>query len=192
MQFGIYLLNLNKKPLNKFINNDSKSYVDVYASGISPEEAFEKINIARSLGIKSFKIKIGFNNNLNKKLIKELDNSIKENEFYMVDVNQGWGFEDAIIYLKQLESSKVKWVEESISSDISNNKINELANYSNCNLAFGENITNIYDFINISHNLKIKFFQPDIIKFGGISLINELKNKIDSNKIWLHFLGEEE
>ena len=55
-----------------------------------------------------------------------------------------------------------------------------------CNLAFGENITNTDEFIFLGQNSSSKYIQPDLTKYGGISLIKELSQTIQNNKIWIH------
>ena len=84
-----------KKPLNKFINNNSLSNIGVYASGINPNDATKYINLARKSGIKAFKVKIGFDNNLDLSLIKKIIAYKNANEKIMLDVNQGWVLEKA-------------------------------------------------------------------------------------------------
>ncbi len=64
-----------KLPLYKFVNHNSKNNILSYASGINPDEALEKIEEARSVGIDSFKVKIGFNNNLDINLLNLIKNS---------------------------------------------------------------------------------------------------------------------
>ena len=49
-----------KLPLNKLLNPDSKNHISVYASGINPSASHEQIAVAKSMGIKAFKVKIGF------------------------------------------------------------------------------------------------------------------------------------
>ena len=46
---------------------------------------------------------------------------------------------------------------------------------------------NEFDFY-LSHN-NFNYIQPDITKYGGISLIYNLAKKYNPKKIWLHFLG---
>jgi len=107
----------------------------------------------------------------------------------MLDVNQGWNIDEASKYLKILENYNFSWIEEPISALSNKDEFNNIINSTNCNLAFGENINNLDDFIFLGQNNKLKYIQPDLTKFGGISLINNLSKKIQSNKIWMHFLG---
>ena len=178
-----------KIPLNKLLNADSPKYISVYASGINPSDSFEKIEVARSMGIKAFKVKIGFNHSLDIDLIKSLDDYVASDEILMLDVNQGWSIDEAYKYLKILENYNFSWIEEPISALSNKDEFNNIINSTKCNLAFGENINNLDDFIFLGQNKKIKYIQPDLTKYGGISLINYLTEKIQSNKIWMHFLG---
>ena len=178
-----------KIPLNKLLNADSPKYISVYASGINPSDSYEKIEVARSMGIKAFKVKIGFNHSLDIDLIKSLDDYVASDEILMLDVNQGWSIDEAYKYLKILENYNFSWIEEPISALSNKDEFNNIINSTKCNLAFGENINNLDDFIFLGQNKKINYIQPDLTKYGGISLISYLSKKIHNNKIWMHFLG---
>ena len=178
-----------KIPLNKLLNPDSQKHISIYASGINPGEAYEKISIGKSMGIKAFKVKIGFDHSLDIDLLDSLDKYFSNDEILMLDVNQGWTIEEAYQYLKILENYNFSWIEEPISALSNKEEFIKIINATNCNLAFGENITNIDDFIFLSQSPKLKFIQPDLTKYGGISLLSYLSQKIQNNKIWMHFLG---
>ena len=68
-----------KIPLNKLINKKSSNNIEVYASGINSNSAINSIINARLLGIKFFKIKTGFDNKLDQRLIKSIF-KIKKND----------------------------------------------------------------------------------------------------------------
>jgi len=178
-----------KIPLNKLLNADSPKHISVYASGINPSDSFEKIGVARSMGIKAFKVKIGFNHSLDMDLLRSLDDYVANDEILMLDANQGWSIDEASKYLKILENYNFSWIEEPISALSNKNEFNNIINSTNCNLAFGENINNLDDFIFLGQNIKLKYIQPDLTKYGGITLISNLSKTIQSNKIWMHFLG---
>ena len=178
-----------KIPLNKLLNADSPKHISVYASGINPSDSFEKIGVARSMGIKAFKVKIGFNHSLDMDLLRSLDDYVANDEMLMLDANQGWSIDEASKYLKILENYNFSWIEEPISALSNKDEFNNIINSTNCNLAFGENINNLDDFIFLGQNNKLKYIQPDLTKYGGISLISNLSKTIQSNKIWMHFLG---
>ena len=178
-----------KIPLNKLLNADSPKHISVYASGINPSDSFEKIGVARSMGIKAFKVKIGFNHSLDMDLLRSLDDYVANDEMLMLDANQGWSIDEASKYLKILENYNFSWIEEPISALSNKNEFNNIINSTNCNLAFGENINNLDDFIFLGQNIKLKYIQPDLTKYGGITLISNLSKTIHSNKIWMHFLG---
>jgi len=178
-----------KIPLNKLLNADSPKHISVYASGINLSDSYEKIEVARSMGIKAFKVKIGFNHSLDIDLLRSLDDYVASDEMLMLDANQGWSIEEASKYLKILENYNFSWIEEPISALSNKDEFNNIINSTNCNLAFGENINNLDDFIFLGQNNKLKYIQPDLTKYGGISLISNLSKTIQSNKIWMHFLG---
>ena len=178
-----------KLPLNHLLNAESQNHISVYASGINPNESEKKIQTARAMGIKAFKVKIGFNHSLDIDLLNFLSDFVSNEEMLMLDVNQGWSFEEAREFLKILENYNFSWIEEPISALLNPEKFIKLMGETKCNLAFGENITNADEFISLGQNSRLNYIQPDLTKYGGISLIKELSQTIQNNKIWIHFLG---
>jgi len=178
-----------KLPLNHLLNAESQNHISVYASGINPSESEKKIQTARAMGIKAFKVKIGFNHSLDIDLLNFLSDFVSNEEMLMLDANQGWSFEEAKEFLKILENYNFSWIEEPITALLNPEKFIKLMGETKCNLAFGENITNTDEFIFLGQNSRSKYIQPDLTKYGGISLIKELSQTIQNNKIWIHFLG---
>ena len=178
-----------KTPLNKLINKKSSNNIEVYASGINSNSAIKHIIDARLLGIKCFKIKTGVNNKLDKNLIERIFKIRKSKEKIMLDINQGWDFKSANSYIKKISKYPIFWIEEPISARSSEKDYLNLIKQSKINLALGENVYN-ENLINIFlKNKNLKFFQPDITKYGGITLVNKYLNSKYRNKIYLHFLG---
>lgn len=178
-----------KIPLNKLINNKSSNNIEVYASGINSNSAINSIINARSLGIKFFKIKTGFDNKLDQRLIKSIFKIKKNNEKIMLDINQGWDLKKANFYIKKISKYPIFWIEEPISARSSEKEYLNLIKNSKVNLALGENVYNENLITNFLKNKYLKFFQPDITKYGGITLVNKYINSKYKNKIYLHFLG---
>ena len=178
-----------KIPLNKLINNKSSNNIEVYASGINSNSAINSIINARSLGIKFFKIKTGFDNKLDQRLIKSIFKIKKNNEKIMLDINQGWDLKKANFYIKKISKHPIFWIEEPISARSSEKEYLNLIKNSKVNLALGENVYNENLITNFLKNKYLKFFQPDITKYGGITLVNKYINSKYKNKIYLHFLG---
>ena len=178
-----------KIPLNKLINKKSSNNIEVYASGINSNSAINSIINARSLGIKSFKIKTGFDNKLDQRLIESIFKIKKNKEKIMLDINQGWDLKKANFYIKKISKYPIFWIEEPISARSSEKEYLNLIENSNVNLALGENVYNENLITNYLKNKYLKFFQPDITKYGGITLVNKYINSKYKNKIYLHFLG---
>ena len=183
------LFSKNKKiPLNKLINSNSSDKIQVYASGINRDEHQERISEARKLGIKKFKIKIGYDLNDDISSLASIEKILSDSEDYMIDVNQAWKIDKVNSNIKALNQFRYYWLEEPISADNSLNEIINLIN-NHKNLAFGENITQINNFVKLNDDTSIKFLQPDIARYGGISQIISLKDKIVTDKLYLHYLG---
>ena len=161
----------------------------MYASGINSTSAIKSIIAARLLGIKSFKIKTGFDNKLDKNLSDKIFKIKKSKENIMLDINQGWDLKNANSYIKKISKHPIFWIEEPISAKSFDKDYLNLIENSKVNLALGENVYN-ENLINILlRNKFLKYFQPDITKYGGISLVHKYINSKYKNKIFLHFLG---
>ena len=178
-----------KIPLNKFINKKSSNNIEVYASGINSNSAIKNIIEARLLGIKSFKIKTGFDNKLDKNLIDKIFKIRKSKEKIMLDINQGWNLKNANSYIKKISKHPIFWIEEPISARSTDKDYLNLIENSKVNLALGENVYNENLINTFLRNKYLKYFQPDITKYGGISLVYKYINSKYKNKIFLHFLG---
>ena len=178
-----------KTPLNKFINKKSSNNIEVYASGINSNSAIKNIIDARLLGIKSFKIKTGFDNKLDINLIDKIFKIRKSKEKIMLDINQGWNLKNANSYIKKISKHPIFWIEEPISARSNDKDYLNLIENSRVNLALGENVYNENLINTFLRNKYLKYFQPDITKYGGISLVYKYINSRYKNKIFLHFLG---
>ena len=121
--------------------------------------------------------------------MNSLTQFVSNDEMLMLDVNQGWSFDEAKGYLKILENYNFSWIEEPISALSEREKFTNLIAATECNLAFGENIVSFDDFTFLGQNNRSKYIQPDLTKFGGVSLIKDLSHTIQNKKIWIHFLG---
>ena len=54
------------------------------------------------MGIKAFKVKIGFNHSLDMDLLESLDSCFTSDEMMMLDVNQGWNIEGGTTLFKYI------------------------------------------------------------------------------------------
>ncbi len=178
-----------KLPLNKLINKNSKNKMKVYASGINPSDSLKSINLGRKKGIKAFKFKIGFNNTLDLNFIKKINNNISIDEFYMFDVNQGWKINDAKKFINKLSKFSIHWVEEPISALTDQDIYLKFIKSSKLPIALGENVNDKDQFSKFLSNKYVKYIQPDLTKYGGISMLDKYFKSKHKNKIYLHFLG---
>ena len=178
-----------KLPLNKLINKNSKNKMKVYASGINPSDSLKSINLGRKKGIKAFKFKIGFNNTLDLNFIKKINNNKSIDEFYMFDVNQGWKINDAKKFINKLSKFSIHWVEEPISALTDQDIYLKFIKSSKLPIALGENVNDKDQFSKFLSNKYVKYIQPDLTKYGGISMLDKYFKSKHKNKIYLHFLG---
>ena len=94
-----------------------------------------------------------------------------------------------ILILKKISKHPIFWIEEPISARSSDKDYLNLIENSKVNLALGENVYNENLINTFLRNKYLKYFQPDITKYGGISLVYKYINSKYKNKIFLHFLG---
>ena len=180
-----------KKPINQIINKNANFQVNTYASGINPINCKNTILNSRKNGFNKFKLKIGFNKKNDLKNIDSILEILKKDEELIVDVNQGWDFNNCKKLLKEINQRKIKWIEEPILSSLDINKWENLSKKTLNSFACGENLRSKKDFEMFIKIKNIKYIQPDICKWGGFSEIIELNRIIKKyKKIYCpHFLG---
>jgi len=179
------------RQLREIINKNANFQVNTYASGINPTNCKNTILNSRKNGFDKFKLKIGFNKKNDLKNIDSILEILKKNEELIVDVNQGWDFNNCKKLLKEINQRKIKWIEEPVISSLDINKWENLSKKSLNPFACGENLRSKKDFEMFIKIKNIKYIQPDICKWGGFSETIELNKIIKKyKKIYCpHFLG---
>jgi L-alanine-DL-glutamate epimerase-like enolase superfamily enzyme len=157
--------------------------IEVYASGINAPLPFEDIDQMLNLGVKLFKLKLGFGQDNDIANLAALQKHLNGRAQIAVDVNRGWTLQQAIDWLPRLKDHDIRWLEEPL------RKRDEVHYHALCNqapipIAAGENEWNPSDLA----NLPVRFLQPDITKnsFPGITVSHVAEF---SAKVIPHFLG---
>ncbi|HXO69516.1 MAG TPA: mandelate racemase/muconate lactonizing enzyme family protein, partial [Bradyrhizobium sp.] len=111
----------------------------VYASGINPTGSVAQAEAAMRRGHRAFKLKIGFDADGDGANLRALRRLVGE-AFLAVDVNQGWGIEQALQLAPPLEEFNLAWLEEPLRADRPWSEWRSLQKRLTIPLAGGENI----------------------------------------------------
>jgi L-alanine-DL-glutamate epimerase-like enolase superfamily enzyme len=143
--------------------------VQLYASGIGPDKVAETALAKQGEGYTAFKFKVGFEPARDMANFREIRDALGPDARIMVDANQAWGPDIAAERIAELESFRPYWVEEPMAADESLTDWRRLARGTSLALAAGENIRGQTDFEAAVDNRHLRFIQPDVGKWGGIS-----------------------
>lgn len=142
--------------------------VPVYASGLNPGDGPAIVERKRAEGYRAFKQKIGFGEDADLDNIATLHRMLGDSERLMVDVNQGWGIEQALGLAPALTAFNLDWVEEPIVADRPEAEWRACAAAYDVPLAGGENLRGD-DLFAAARGAVLHVIQPDIGKWGGVS-----------------------
>ena len=143
--------------------------VPAYASGISPDRAIEQIERMRRLGYLQFKQRIGFGPDDGLSAAEETASALHPVERLMVDANQAWTLETARRQCQRLAPLDLVWMEEPLPTDAPIEDWIMLAHDAPMPIAAGENIASFAGFEQAVTAGALKYLQPDICKWGGLS-----------------------
>ena len=175
-------------PLWKMLGGDRRR-IRAYASGINPAGARRMAEAALGRGHRALKLKIGFD------LVSDCANlaSLREligDGMLAADVNQAWSTEQALEALPLLREFRLAWLEEPIRADRPWHEWQSL-HKGGVLLAAGENIASRAGFSRALGDHVLGVIQPDIAKWGGLSVCSDLARDIlKSGKLFCpHYLG---
>jgi D-galactarolactone cycloisomerase len=168
-----------------------QSRVQVYASGINPDQPLQVVKRKHAEGYRAFKLKIGFDDKQDIDNIDSLRSWLGEVAFLMADVNQAWALDHAIDMIPRLQPFKLSWLEEPLRTDSEEAKWLQLRNLSTTPLAAGENLIGQINFERALNSNAFGVLQPDVAKWGGISGCWPVIQKIRENgtRFCPHYLG---
>ena len=136
-----------------------------------------------------FKLKIGFAEHGNARIVESASRLAPDGSSIMVDSNQSWTLEQAKIALRDIEDFEPYFAEEALRADAPLSDWEELAETTAIPLAAGENVYGIEDFLSMTC-AGLKVLQPDVAKWGGVSGALYLAQRAPEDVlIWPHFMG---
>jgi D-galactarolactone cycloisomerase len=162
----------------------------VYASGLNPSGCVEQAEAAMRRGHRAFKLKIGFDAAKDRGNLRDLRKMVGDN-FLAVDVNQGWGIEQALQLAPALEEFSLAWLEEPLRADRPWSEWRMLQKGMAIPLAGGENIAGRENFAAALKEGVLAVVQPDAAKWGGITgCLAVARDVLASKRHYCpHFLG---
>lgn len=159
------------QPLWRLLAGDATAdgRIHLYASGLGPGSVADTALAKQAQGYTAFKFKVGFEPARDLANFHEIRAALGPQAQIMVDANQAWDPETAARRIAALEEFNPYWVEEPLAADEPLQAWRQLAQYTPIALAAGENIRGHADFDAAIGNGHLRFLQPDVAKWGGIS-----------------------
>lgn len=155
-------------PLNRFLGGAAVESVPVYATGINPDAPEIFAEARRREGHTAFKLKIGFGRDLDLRNLRALRFTLGPEAVLMTDANQSFGRDAAIEIAETAGDLGLLWLEEPLRIDAPADDWKAVAAASPIPLAGGENLRG-RDLDDAVAGDILRFIQPDITKWGGIS-----------------------
>ena len=175
-------------PLWRHLGGASGS-VRIYASGIGPDDVVVLALRKRDEGYRAFKLKVGFGAQRDAANLAALREALGDATPIMLDANQAWTPADAGTRIDALAHQRPHWIEEPMRADEPPSAWKELGQRSAVPLAAGENLRGLDRFTSALDFLA--FVQPDVGKWGGITLAREIAKRARDHNVALcpHWLG---
>ena len=155
-------------PLWRLLGGSSPK-VNVYASGLGPQDVVATALAKRDEGFRAFKLKVGFGAERDVRNLRDLRAALGDACTIMTDANQAWSAAEARMRVAELAPFAPHWIEEPIPADEPARNWRDLADSSPVPLAAGENIRGREAFEDAIDGGWLRFIQPDVGKWGGIS-----------------------
>lgn len=178
-------------PLSRYLNPDAAPRIPAYASGINPTRPGQVALAQRDLGFRAFKLKVGFGADRDLANLRELRDAVGDTASVMIDANQAWDFETAVLMSGRLSALSPAWLEEPLRADAPLQAWRTLAARSPIPLAAGENLRGHVEFDGALASGAFRYVQPDVIKWGGITGCFDVGSRIvDAGFVYCpHYLG---
>lgn len=156
-------------PLWKLLGAAQGGPVPVYASGIGPDDVVSIATAKRAEGYRAWKLKVGFDPQRDVANLAALRDALGDAATIMTDANQAWSPAAAPARIAALVPFAPAWIEEPLLADEPSATWQALARDSAVPLAAGENIRGLDDYAAALGARYLRYVQPDVGKWGGIS-----------------------
>lgn len=143
--------------------------VEVYASGLSPDEPEALAAQAVRNGFRAAKLKVGMESALDRRNAAAVRAELGDGGKLMFDANQRWTPDEARSAIRELAEFNPEWFEEPIPADEPLSVWETLARASPVPLAAGENLRGRAAFDDYISSAVVHFLQPDMGKWGGFT-----------------------
>ncbi|MBS7695952.1 MULTISPECIES: mandelate racemase/muconate lactonizing enzyme family protein [unclassified Chelatococcus] len=143
--------------------------VRAYASGIGPERPAEVAATEQARGHRAFKLKVGFGEEVDRRSLDAVRAAIGDEPTLMIDANQGWTRDEAILLGRAFAPYELAWLEEPLAADRPRTEWQAVAEAIPIPLAAGENMNATAEFETAIESGTLHFIQPDAAKWGGLS-----------------------
>ena len=179
-----------RRPLWRVLGGRSGGAIKAYASGINPGGAQQTAEAALKRGHRAMKLKVGFGAETDLANLVALRKIVGEG-MLAADANQGWSIDQALDIVPRLGEFGLRWLEEPLRADRPRQEWRKLRDIAPMPLAAGENIASPEDFAHVLIEGVLDVVQPDIAKWGGLSVCGGVANDIiKSGKTFCpHYLG---
>lgn len=150
----------------------------VYASGLNPTAPEVLAARMRREGHRVFKLKIGFGRERDHANLTALRKELGDGTRLLVDANQAWTLEEALVEAPRLEEFQLGWLEEPIRADRPWTDWRHLKEATRIPLAAGENLLGHTAFDAALGADVLRYVQPDLAKWGGITACRGVAQRI--------------
>jgi D-galactarolactone cycloisomerase len=147
---------------------DSPHPLPAYASGLVADRIDDLALEAKAAGYRAYKLKVGFDREADLAAFTKLRSAVGSAATLMADANQVWSLAEAREMATALAPFDLAWLEEPLASDAPMAYWRSLLSEAPMPLAAGENMRGEAMFAAADY---LKFVQPDVAKWGGISLV---------------------
>lgn len=178
-------------PLSHMLNADASDTVLVYASTPAMDDPEAAVAGLLDAGHSAAKLKIGFSAARDEAILRAFRNYAPDTMAMMVDANQNWDVETALVTMDQISDLGVAFVEEPILASLPIEDWERLAAKAALPLAAGENIQSFQRFKNHIDGKSLDVVQPDVAKWGGISGAYDVGVHAlnHGTKCFIHYMG---
>jgi D-galactarolactone cycloisomerase len=143
-----------------------------------------------AVGHRALKLKVGFGTETDLVNLADLRRVVGDG-MLAADANQGWSIDQALAIVPRLGEFGLRWLEEPLRADRPRPEWRRLREIAPMPLAAGENIASREEFAQVLLEDVLDVVQPDIAKWGGLSVCGPLARAImQAGKVFCpHYLG---